>query len=133
MLNYMLVAFGSAIGGIVRYWASGAIAARFGPAFPWDTLFVNVTGSFVIGVFATLTAPEGQWLVSPHARTFFMIGVCGGFTTFSSFSLQTLALAQDKEWLYAGGNALLSVVLCLVSVWLGHTLAESINPLGGGR
>jgi CrcB protein len=133
MLNYVLVAFGSAIGGILRYWASGAVANRIGPSFPWDTLFVNATGSFIIGFIAALTAPEGQWLVSPHARSFIMIGLCGGYTTFSTFSLQTLALAQDKEWLYAGGNAILSVVLCLVSVWLGHAFAENVNPVGGGR
>jgi fluoride exporter len=128
MLNYLLVGVGSAIGGVARFWASGLIANRFGQSFPWGTLFVNVTGSFIIGLFATLTAPEGRWLVGPSGRNFFMTGICGGYTTFSSFSLQTLTLAQDEEWLYAGGNAVLSLVLCLVAVWLGHVVAAELNP-----
>jgi CrcB protein len=128
MLNYFLVAVGSALGGVFRFWASGLIANRYGASFPWGTLFVNVTGSFAIGLFATLTAPNGRWLVGPSGRNFFMTGICGGYTTFSSFSIQTLALAQDEEWLYAGGNAVLNLVLCLVAVWLGHILAASLNP-----
>ena len=131
MLNYVLVALGSAMGGISRFWASGFIANRVGQSFPWGTLFVNVTGSFIIGLFATLTAPEGRWLVGPSARNFFMTGFCGGYTTFSSFSLQTLNLAQDEEWLYAGGNAVLSLVLCLLTVYLGHVLALKLIPTKG--
>jgi len=127
MLNYILVGVGSAIGGISRYWASGLVANRIGQSFPWGTLFVNVTGSFLIGFFATLTAPEGRWLVGAPGRNFFMTGFCGGYTTFSSFSLQTLNLAQDEEWLYAGGNAVFNLVLCLAAVWLGHVLAELLN------
>jgi CrcB protein len=131
MLNYVLVAVGGALGSISRFWASGFIANRFGQSFPWGTLFVNVTGSFLIGLFATLTAPEGRWLVGPSGRTFFMTGFCGGYTTFSSFSLQTLNLAKDEEWLYAGGNAVLSLVLCLVAVWLGHVLALKLISTKG--
>ena len=127
MLNYILIAVGSALGGIARYWASGVIANRFGQVFPWGTLIVNVSGSFAIGFFASFTAPEGRWFVGPNARNFFMMGVCGGYTTFSSFSLQTLNLARDEEWFYAGANAALSVVLCLLSVWLGHVLAEVLK------
>ncbi len=128
VLNYLLVALGGALGSIARFWASGVLANRFGEAFPWGTLLVNVSGSFLIGLFATLTAPEGRWLVGPAGRTFFMTGFCGGYTTFSSFSLQTLSLAEDGEWLYACGNVLLSVVLCLLGVWLGHVLALKLNP-----
>ena len=131
MLNYVLVGLGSAIGGVARFWASGFLANRYGQSFPWGTLFVNVTGSFAIGLFATLTAPEGRWLVGPSARTFFMIGICGGYTTFSSFSLQTLNLARDDEWLYACGNAILSFGLCLIAVWLGHFVAQNLNPSKG--
>ena len=131
MLNYILVGVGSAIGGIMRFWASGVIANRFGQSFPWGTLVVNVTGCFLIGLFATLTATEGRWLVGPSGRNFFMTGVCGGYTTFSSFSLQTLNLARDDEWLYAAGNAVLSLVLCLAAVWLGHILAAFLNPTKG--
>ena len=127
MLNYVLVAAGSALGGIARFWASGIIANRY-PSFPWGTLFVNVTGSFIIGFFATVTAPEGRWMVGPSGRNFFMTGICGGYTTFSSFSLQTLNLAQEEEWLYAAGNAVLSLTLCLAAVWLGHVVAEFLTP-----
>jgi fluoride exporter len=131
MFNYVLIAIGSALGGVARYWASGTIANRIGQSFPWGTLFVNVTGSFIIGFFASMTSTDGRWFVGSYARNFFMIGVCGGYTTFSSFSLQTLNLAQDREWLYAGSNAVLSLVLCLVSVWFGHLLATVLNPSKG--
>ncbi len=131
MLNYLLVAVGGALGSVSRFGASGLVANRFGQTFPWGTLFVNVTGSFMIGLFATITAPEGRWLVGPSGRNFFMTGFCGGYTTFSSFSLQTLALAQDEEWLYAGGNAVLNLVLCLLFVWLGHVLGEGLNAAKG--
>jgi fluoride exporter len=127
MLNYLIVALGSAIGGVVRYWTAGFIDSRAGQSFPWGTLIINITGSFAIGFFATLTAPEGRWLVGSYARNFFMIGLCGGYTTFSAFSLQTLALAQEEEWLYACANIILSVLFCLLSVWLGHVFAEVIN------
>jgi fluoride exporter len=122
---------GSAIGGALRYLISGLIAFQFGETFPWGTLIVNVTGSFVIGFFATLTAPDGRVLASPQTRQFVMTGICGGYTTFSSFSLQTLNLARDEEWLYAGGNIVASVVLCLLFVWLGHIAASALNQLKG--
>ena len=127
MLNYILVGVGGALGSIARFWASGLIANRFGQAFPFGTLFVNVTGSFIIGLFATLTAPDGRWLVGASGRNFFMTGICGGYTTFSSFSLQTLTLAQDEEWLYVVLNAVSSLFLCLIAVWLGHIAAEFLN------
>ena len=94
--------------------AHGYAARHFGETFPWGTLLVNVIGSFAIGFFATLTGPDGRWLVPGRWREFFMIGICGGYTTFSSFSLQTLSLAEEGEWLRAGGNILGSVALCLV-------------------
>lgn len=126
-MNLVLVIIGGAIGSGLRYLLSGMVAARVGESFPYGTLAVNVMGSLAIGFFATLTAVDGRWMVSPGARMFFMSGVCGGFTTFSSFSLQTLALARDAEWLYAGLNILGSVALCLAGVWLGHVLANALN------
>ncbi len=128
LTNYIWVAIGGALGSVGRFWASGLIANKFGQTFPFGTLVVNVTGSFVIGFFARLTDSEGRYLVSPGFRTFFMIGVCGGYTTFSSFSLQTLTLAQGGEWLYAGANSVASLVLCLVAVWLGHSCAMFFGP-----
>src|SRR5581483_11767891 len=112
MLAYLLVAIGGALGSVGRFWLSGMIAERAGETFPWGTILVNITGSFVIGVFAALTAPEGRWAASPAVRQFFMIGICGGYTTFSSFSLQTLSLLRDRQWLFAGGNILASVFFC---------------------
>jgi CrcB protein len=129
MAIYLWIAVGSALGGVARYWCSGAAARLIGETFPWGTLVVNVLGSFIIGFFATLTGPDGRIFVSSTTRQFVMLGLCGGFTTFSSFSLQTLNLANDGEWLQAGGNIVASVVLCLVSVWLGYLLANSINAM----
>jgi CrcB protein len=126
---YCWIAVGSALGGVARYWCSGVAARLFGETFPWGTLLVNLTGSFVIGFFATLTSPDGRIFVGSTTRQFVMMGLLGGFTTFSSFSLQTLNLAQESQWLQAGGNIVGSVVLCLLAVWLGHLLAHSINAL----
>jgi len=120
MLSYIWVGLGGAIGSVARFWISGIVAERWGQTFPFGTLAVNVTGSLIIGAFAALTDPEGRWLVSPSFRQFFMIGVCGGYTTFSSFSLQTLTLAQDGEWFRAMANSIASLALCLLAVWLGH-------------
>lgn len=125
--SYLWVAVGSALGGMARFAASGLIAECIGEVFPWGTLAVNVTGSFVIGFFAMLTGPDGRLLVGVGARQFVMIGLCGGYTTFSSFSLQTLNLARDGDWLRVFGNVTLSVALCLVAVWLGHIAAAAIN------
>lgn len=131
-LAYFWVAIGGALGSVGRYWLSGVVASRVGETFPWGTLVVNLSGSFIIGLLAALTEPEGRLLASPGFRLFLMIGVCGGYTTFSSFSLQTLNLLRDGEWLYAGGNVLLSVTLCLIGVWLGYLLGAVLNSTKGG-
>ena len=130
-MTYVWIMLGSALGGGARYWCSGFAAHHFGETFPWGTLIVNVAGSFVIGFFATFTGPDGRLLVSTEARQFVMVGLCGGYTTFSSFSLQTLNLVRDGEMGRAGANIGLSVVLCLLSVWLGHAAAVSLNRLKG--
>jgi CrcB protein len=125
----LAVMAGGAAGSLLRYLISVAIAVRWGDAFPWGTIFVNVTGSFGIGLFAGLASDDGVLLVPPLARVFVMVGVFGGFTTFSSFSLQTMNLAQDGEWLAAFGNIVLNLVLCLAAVWLGHAAASYLNHL----
>ena len=119
-MTYLLIAVGGALGSTLRYWLSGLIANWVGQTFPWGTLTINVTGSFAIGLFASLTAPDTRFYVPGEWRQFFMVGVCGGYTTFSSFSLQTMTLAQDGELARAGLNILLSVGLCLAGVWLGN-------------
>jgi CrcB protein len=128
MLDYILVMAGGALGTGARFWLSRFVAERGGELFPLGTLVVNVTGSFAIGFIAAFTDPEGSFLVSPRLREFFMIGVCGGYTTFSSFSLQTLDLVRDGDWLKAGLNTLLSFVCCLLAVWLGRILALAMFP-----
>jgi CrcB protein len=127
MTNYLLVAAGSAVGGMARYGLSGLAGRWFGETFPWGTMLVNVSGSLIIGLIATLVAPDGRLLVGPEARVFLMIGLLGGFTTFSSFSLETLNLVRDGEWLWASANVVLSMLLCLVAVWAGHIGAAALT------
>jgi CrcB protein len=127
VLTYFWIGLGSALGGMARYWCSGVIARTFGETFPWGTIIVNASGSLIIGFLATLMSPDGRLLVPPDARAFLTLGLCGGYTTFSSFSLQTLHLVRDGEWLWATANVLFSVILCLAAVWLGHTGAAALS------
>jgi CrcB protein len=132
MFAYLWVAVGGALGSVARFWISGLVAETYGQTFPWGTIVVNGTGSFIIGLIGALAGPEGR--LDPPSRAwvthFLMLGVCGGYTTFSSFSLQTLNLLHDREWLYAGGNVLLSVVACLIAVWLGWLLGSALGSMG---
>ena len=127
MLLYLLIALGGAIGSVARFGLNGLVSSQLGETFPWGTLIINVTGSFAIGFFATLTAPDGRVPASGNSRYFFMTGVCGGYTTFSALSLQTLNLVRDGDLLRAGGYTVASVVCCLLAVWLGHVCAQAIN------
>lgn len=130
-MNYLWIFIGGGLGTLARFAASGLVARLVGETFPWGTIVVNVSGSFLIGVVATLAAPDGRLFLSPETRQFILLGLFGGYTTFSSFSLQTLTLARDGEWLQAGANVLLSVALCLVAVWLGYLLATNLNSAKG--
>ena len=105
-------------------------SALLGPNFPWGTILINILGSFIIGFFGALTTSDGRFTAHPDARAFVMIGICGGFTTFSSFSLQTLDLARDGKLGAAFANIALSVVLCLLAVTAGYMRApkRSIGP-----
>lgn len=125
-MNYVWVALGSALGGMARL-GCAELALRFvGVAFPWGTLFVNVLGSFVIGVLAPLVLLGDGGLSLPQARAFLLVGVCGGFTTFSSFSLETLNLARNGDWGAASAYTLGSVVLCLAAVAIGYFGASAL-------
>jgi CrcB protein len=131
MTQYLWIALGSSLGGIARFALSGLIAHRFGETFPWGTLFINVSGSFAIGFFATLTDPGGRFIVGGTMRQFVMTGLLGGYTTYSSFSLQTFALVREGEWLRAGANSFSTFAICFLAVWLGHLCAAWLNTLKG--
>jgi len=140
MTAYLWIALGGALGSVGRFWMSGFVAeqcaatlARFTgnrltEVFPWGTLTVNVVGSLIIGLAGALTAPDGRLFLPPQVNHhFLMLGVMGGFTTFSSFSLQTLNLMRDGQWIMATANVMLSVLLCMIAVWLGHLLGTTLN------
>jgi CrcB protein len=131
MITYLWVAFGGALGSVARFGCSSLIANWSGQTFPLGTLAVNVIGSLVIGFFATITGPDGRMLVPGEMRQFVMIGLCGGYTTFSSFSLQTLTLVQDGEYVRAGLNIVGSVALCLLAVWVSYIAGAALNAVRG--
>jgi CrcB protein len=120
---YVWIGIGSALGGMARYGTNGIMARWLGGAFPWGTFAVNIVGCLFIGWFATITGPGGRVVAPMSVRAFTMTGICGGYTTFSTFSLETLNLARDGEWLKASLNVGGSVVFCMLGVWLGHALA----------
>lgn len=120
--SYLMVALGSALGGVARVALSGAIFRRWGTSFPWGTLAVNLTGCFLIGVF--LSWAEVRFRLSPEARLFLMAGFCGGFTTFSTFALETTQLLKagfpSGALVYAVGSTVLGVGL----FWVGSVLGR---------
>ena len=126
-MTYLWVALGGALGSVARYACSTAATRWLGAGFPYGTLFVNVAGSFAIGLLAALVSADGQRLLGADARAFVIVGVLGGFTTFSSFSLETLELARGGALGAAGANVALSVVLCLSGAWLGFAAAGLLN------
>ena len=127
------IALGGAIGSVARYWLAILVARLAGGTFPWGTLLINILGSFVIAYFGTLTMPEGPRPASVDMRLFVMVGLCGGFTTFSSFSFQTIELLRGGESARALAYIVGSVALCLAGTVLGHYLAQlgAIAPAGG--
>lgn len=124
---YAWVAAGSILGGFARYFVS--LALDTGPGFPWATLFINVTGSLIIGFYATLTGPDGRVMARAQHRQFVMTGFCGGYTTFSAFSLETFRLFHGDMKYTALAYIGASVVCWLLGVWLGHFLASRFNRL----
>ena len=128
MKLYAAVILGGALGSCARFALAVWIDSKTGGIFPWGTMTVNLIGSFVIGFFMALSGPEGPLMLSPVLRAFVAIGIMGGFTTFSSFSFQTVMLLQDGQWLWAAGNVLLSVSLCLLATGTGIILVN-ILPL----
>ena len=122
----LLVMLGGAVGTLGRYVVS-ILATPYSRELPWGTIVINIVGSFLIGFFGTLTLAHGRFPVSENTRLFVMVGVCGGFTTFSSFSLQTLDLLRGGALLRAGINVAVSVALCVAAVAAGHLLGARLN------
>ncbi len=118
MIAFLWVGIGSALGGMLRYAMTRLLAPASG-AFPWSTVAINIVGSFVIGYFGALTLETGRWPSSDNTRLFVMVGLCGGFTTFSAFSLQTFDLLRSGAWQRAMANVALSVILCVAAVAIG--------------
>jgi fluoride exporter len=127
--SYIAVALGSVVGAVARFLVSVLSVSQFGDGFPWGTLFVNVTGSFAIGFYAALTGPDGRLIASPRQRQFVMVGICGGYTTFSAFSLETLRFVQSDKTQTAFIYLLVSAVTWIASVWIGHAWAARLNRL----
>ena len=128
---YLAVGLGSAIGSGARVAVSLGMVHWLGHGFAWGTLTVNVLGSFLIGLYATLTEPDGRLMASPATRQFVLAGFCGGFTTFSIFSLETLLMVEAGAFGRAGLNVGLSIVLWLLAVWIGYRLGMRLNRLKG--
>lgn len=125
---YLLVALGGALGSVARAWV-GILAARLiGIGFPWGTMVVNVIGSTVIGIVAATALSPARTVLSPEMRVFLMVGCCGGFTTFSSFSLQTFELLRDGRPAAALANVVASVALCVAAAAAGYLGAASLVP-----
>jgi CrcB protein len=129
VILYGYIAAGSVLGGVTRYLVS--LLVQLIPGFPWATLFVNVTGSFVIGFYGTLSGPDGRLFASVRQRQFVMTGFCGGYTTFSTFSLETFRLLKGGMAQTAFLNIAVSIVTWLLAVWLGYALASRLNRLKG--
>jgi fluoride exporter len=127
LVGLICLVVGSVLGGCTRYFVSGFVARRLGETFPWGTMIVNITGAFVIGVFGAFAANPASMLAAPDPWLFAVTGFLGCYTTVSSFSLQTLALARDGQARLAAGNIVLSVSLCLGAVACGFTLTEWLS------
>lgn len=125
MINYILVGIGAAIGGTVRYWISNVIYIIFSENFPYGTLVVNVVGSFILG-FLMFYSNDREFL-SPQLRLFLTVGFCGGFTTFSTFSFETMNLFRETQYLLGSVNILLNLLLCLIGVFLAYLVTKLIG------
>ncbi|MEO6035534.1 MAG: fluoride efflux transporter CrcB [Verrucomicrobiota bacterium] len=125
--TYLCISLGGALGSMARFWISMFVDERVQGNFPWGTFLVNVIGSFVIGALAAVADQPGRFSLSPAMRQLLMVGICGGFTTFSSFSIQTLELMRGGQLLHAAANVVGSVLLCLLAVWGGHQFGQILN------
>jgi len=127
MKLYLIVALGSGIGGMLRYYISDIVQKNSASLFPFGTLTVNIIGSFIIGL--VIFYLDSLKIISSEMRLFLTIGLCGGLTTFSTFSYETVKLFQDSEFLLAGANILLNIILTIIAVYLAYILSKLI--IGG--
>jgi CrcB protein len=127
---YFSVIAGGILGSLLRWLVSLVLPAVDG-GFPWPTLFANVTGSFIIGFYAALTGPDGRLFVDPRTRQFVMTGICGGYTTFSGFTVEMLRFVQGGDGRQAAVYLGVSVTTWLLAVWLGDTAARRLNNRTG--
>ena len=125
MTKYLMVALGGALGSVLRFWAGTYVSARVGSRFPWGTLVINITASFLIGVIMTVLAERANW--SPNWRYLIPIGFIGGYSTFSTFEWETLRVFQDGDFLFAMFNIVGSVALGFIAVWLGVITGKAIG------
>ena len=124
MVKLLLIGFAGFIGTLGRYWLSGVVARSYGETFPLGTLAVNLVGCFLVGLLFYLM--QERYLVNQNVRSIILIGLLGGFTTFSSLGLQTFTLLQDNEVALAALNVVASNVMGLLLVWAGYTLARAL-------
>ena len=117
-MNTWLIFLGAGLGGVFRYWVANATYFFSGRQFPYGTLVVNVTGCFLMGLLFTIISDRFDNM-APQLRSLLLIGVLGGYTTFSTLSIETLSLFENGEWFHAGLNLLLSILLCMLAVWVG--------------
>lgn len=118
VINTLLIFLGAGLGGVFRYWVSNWIYWLLGRQFPYGTFFVNATGCFLMGLFFVLILERFD-AVGQQLRSLLLIGFLGGYTTFSSFSIETLNLFESGDWFSASLNILLSIILCISLTWLG--------------
>lgn len=124
LANYLAVAVGGALGSVARFWMTGFMTGLTGPRYPWGTLMINIAGSFVIGLVAGFALTPDRVGLHPTVRIFLMTGICGGFTTFSAFSLQALELWQAGEIAASLAYMIGSVVMCVIATWAGWALGR---------
>jgi CrcB protein len=125
MLNYLLIGLGAAIGGVLRFWLSNYTYKFLPETFPYGTLFVNVSGSFILGLIIFYFSEKE--LLSAQLRIFLAIGFCGGFTTFSTFSLETINLLRESQYWFSFLNIMLNIFLCLLGMYLAYLLTKILG------